>query len=106
VTGKPSVPQVAPPKCVNQPPAAYFYILMATLGWLFGWPVTYVILDSLTTKQDSIIHSLESAGSFVWSLSLLGLLLVLMALKEYSPTLSIVLDGLWFLIEVLSMLLG
>lgn len=105
-SGKPSVPQVTPPDGEKRAPAAYFYSLAAVVGWLVGWPVVYVILDSLTPTQNAAIHGLEVAGGALWGLSTIVLLAILLALKEYSPTLSAVLDGLGFVLDVLFLLLS
>jgi len=105
-TGKPSVPQIAPPKCADRPPAVYLRILTATVGLLIGLPVVYAILDSFSAQQNAVIHGLEVASGVLWGLAMIVFWAILLALKEYSPTLSAVLDGLGFVLEVLFLLLG
>jgi hypothetical protein len=103
MTSRPSLLPKLAPKRGERPPAAYLYSLAATVGWLLGWPAMYSIFGSLTAPQTAVIHGLTVAGDILWGLSMIGLWAILSLLQDYSLTLSIFMNGLVLLIDILSL---
>lgn len=106
MTGGPSwLPKLAP-KRGEQPPAAYLYSLAATVGWLLGWPIVYLILASFPAPQNVVIQGITTAGGVLWGISMIALWAILSLLQDYSLTLSIFMTGLELLVEILAALVG
>ena len=103
MTGGPSLLPKLAPKRGKRPPAGYLYSLTATAGWLFGWPAMYSIVGSLTAPQTAVIHGITVAGDILWGLSMIGLWAILSVLQDYSLTLSIFMNGLALLVDILSL---
>jgi len=89
------------PTLSKKPPAVYLYGLLVSGGWLFGWPVLYATFDAALKNAPAFIW-LTHAAAVLWFFSLIAFFGTLAFLKDYSPTLSFIWEGLTFLIEILS----
>jgi hypothetical protein len=96
------LPSPIAPKRTQKPPAAYWYGLLASGGWLVGWPVLYAFVES-TVPKNAAFYSLSHAAATLWFFSLIAFFVFLALLAEYSPTASCIWEGLTFLIDALSL---
>lgn len=95
------------PESTKQPSTIYLRSAIAITGWLFAWPVAYRIFLHAAAPANKIAHLLTVSGFALWALSFLGLYGILLALKEYSAAIEILLNFLEVVLEVLlSVLLG
>ena len=92
-------PSPIAPKHADRAPRAYVYGLLASGGWVVGWPVLYANFNPglKSAAFDWLIH----AAATLWFFSLIALFVFLALLTEYWPTLSYVWDVLGFLIDLL-----
>jgi len=94
---EPSLPIEPKP---DKAPKPYIYGLLASGGWVFGWPVLYANLHPAV--RNAAFYWLTHVAATLWLFSLITFLVFLALLTTYWPILSFVWDALSFLIEVLS----
>jgi hypothetical protein len=95
-------PSPIAPKHADKPPKAYIYGLLASGGWVVGWPVLYANFNPALKNAAWLTH----AAATLWFFSLIALFVFLALLTEYWPALSYVWDVLGFLVEFLSLFVG
>jgi hypothetical protein len=106
MTDRPPLHPKIAPKRGQQPPAAYLHGLAATGGWLLFWPLLYVVIESSRAPRSAVIRGITTAGGVLWGLSLIAFWVILSLLQDYSLTLSIFMNGLALLVEILASLVG
>jgi hypothetical protein len=84
----------------DKPPKAYLYGVLASGGWVFGWPVLYANVHPVL--KNAAFYWLTHAAAVLWFFSLIAFFVFLVLLTSYWPALSYLWDVLGFLIEVLS----
>jgi len=104
MTGRPSLLPPLAPKRGEQPPAAYLHGLVATGGWLLFWPLVHVVIESSRSPMGAVIHWINTAGGVLWVISSAAFWVILSLLQDYSLTLSIFMNGLALLVEILASL--
>lgn len=90
-----------PPKNARRSRTIYVRIAMAITAWLFVWPVAYRIFLYSAAPASKIAHLLTVGGFTLWALSFFGFYGILLALKEYSAAIEILLNLLEMVFEVL-----
>jgi hypothetical protein len=76
--------------------------LLASGGWVVGWPVLYANFNPALKNAAWLTHT----AATLWFFSLIALFVFLALLTEYWPALSYVWDVLGFLVEFLSLFVG
>lgn len=89
------------PESARQPSTIYIRSAVAITTWLFVWPVVYGFFLKSAAPANKLAHLIIVSGFTLWAFSFLGLYGILLALKEYSVALEILLNCLELVFEVL-----
>ena len=89
------------PKRTKKLLKAYLFGLIASGGWVFGWPVLYAHLHP--ALKNEAFYRLTHAAAALWFFSLIVFFVFLILLTEYWPALSYAWDILGFIVEFLSL---
>lgn len=85
-------------------PQLYVYGLLASVGWVFGWPVLYAAVGY--APKNPAFEWLTHAAATIWFFSIIAVFIFLALLTDYWPALAYVWDVLGFLIELLALLIS